>query len=125
MHQQNQIIHNMKRITDILKKFPQYESIPYAGDYKCPSCGNSGIANHTSRKCDLAGWCETPSGFMVVCECPECGTKFRFHPHLNKFDFDDFNETIEIHYLGEKAFSCVANSEILDKELTQANTSIH
>ena len=85
----------MKRITDILKKFPQYESIPYAGDYKCPGYGNSGIA---------------------------CGSKFRFHPHLNKFDFDDFNETVEIHYLGENEFSCVANSEILDKELTEANT---
>ena len=111
----------MKRITDILRKFPQYEGIPYANDYRCPCCGISGIARHGTRKCELVGWCKTPSGFMVICECPECSSRFRFHPHFNRFDFDDFNDTIEIHYLGEEAFSYVINSEVLDRELTEAN----
>jgi hypothetical protein len=58
---------------------------------------------------------------MVVCECPECGSKFRFHPHLDRFNFDDFNDAIEMHYLGEEAFSCVSNSEALERELTEVN----
>ena len=113
----------MKRITDILKKFYQYESIPYANDYTCPECGKSSIGSHAEKKCALIGWCETPSGYMVVCECPVCGTTFRFHPHLDRFDFDAFNDRIEFDYLGDVSMSHVSNSEELDKELTELNQS--
>ena len=34
-----------KRLTDILPKISQWESIPYAGDLNCPNCDKSGFYN--------------------------------------------------------------------------------
>ena len=34
-----------KKLTDILPKISQWESIPYAGDLNCPNCDKSGFYN--------------------------------------------------------------------------------
>lgn len=110
-----------KRLIDILPKISQYESIAYSAEYCCPDCGKSGIGKRGNCKCNLVGWCETPSGYMVVCECPVCGSKFRFHPHLMRFDKDDFNMKLECEYIGEECFSLVANSKEWEDALEQIN----
>jgi len=111
----------MKRLIDILRKTSQYESVKYANDYCCPECDKSGIGRRREKKSLLTGWCETPSGYMAICECPVCGCKFRFHPNLDRFDIDAFNEQLEFHYLGPVDLSLVANSEELDEELSEIN----
>ena len=111
----------MKRLIDILRKTSQYESVKYANDYCCPECDKSGIGRRREKKSLLTGWCETPSGYMVVCECPVCGSKFRFHPHLMRFDKDDFNMKLECEYIGEECFSLVANSKEWEDALEQSN----
>lgn len=30
-------------LTEFLPKFPQYEDIPYAGDFNCPNCDKTGF----------------------------------------------------------------------------------
>lgn len=73
-----------------LVEFYQYDSIPYAGDYECPECGsNSMLFGTLSPK--LAGWCCTPNGYMMVFECQECFTKFRYH-NMNRMDAHDWNK---------------------------------
>jgi hypothetical protein len=58
---------------------------------------------------------------MAICECPICGSKFRFHPQIERFNLDAFNDQLEFHYLGPVDLSLVANSEELDNELTAIN----
>jgi len=70
-----------------LREFPQYESIEYAGDFVCPTCGESGdkfmggtySRRETIKEAPLIGWCNTPNGYMMVFECPICFEKFRYH----------------------------------------------
>ena len=87
----------MSRLIDILPKFPQYEDIPYAGDFECPECGKSGFFDYNwgtkHIKPLLVGWCETNIGKMGVFECPECHQKFRFHCTIGTWiaDIDEFD----------------------------------
>lgn len=70
-----------------LRKFAQYEAIAYRPNFKCV-CGKSGDGynwglgpNWGNRlpRARLVGWCCTPSGYMMVFECPFCFAKFRYH----------------------------------------------
>jgi len=109
------------RITDILPKIPDYESIPYAIDYTCQHCGLSGTdMEATAFRPDLVGWCDTPSGYMAVFECPRCFEKFRFHPHFERHDFDIFNEKLEFDYLNKDTIN---NFTELDAILERANST--
>lgn len=74
-------------MNDKFKEFPQYEAIPYRSDFRCP-CGASGdgykwaLGPHWGERLPrarLVGWCSTPSGYMMVFECPICFAKFRYH----------------------------------------------
>ena len=90
-----------KRIIDIIQKFPQYEDIPYAGDFNCPNCEKSGFFEtkglYSSEKSletpKLIGWCETNIGKMGVFECPVCHENFRFHSTIGTWiaDEDEFD----------------------------------
>lgn len=87
-----------KRLIDIIPKIPQYEDIPYAGDFVCQNCGKSGFFEYDwtekLEKPELIGWTETNIGKMGVFQCPVCGEKFRFHSTIgtwiadeNEFDY--------------------------------------
>ena len=78
----------MERYEDFLRyKITGYDSIRYVKDITCPNCGKSGygstyvigVGYKEMKSPKLIGWCETPQGLMMVHECPECFTKFRFH----------------------------------------------
>lgn len=70
-------------LTKFLPKFPQYEDIPYAGDFNCPNCDKTGFfdgfGEEEREKPNIVGWCDTNIGYMMVFECPRCYQKFRFH----------------------------------------------
>ena len=104
-----------KRLTDILPKISQWESIPYAGDFNCPHCDKSGFYDfygETREKPNVVGWCETPIGYMGVFECPICFEKYRFHCTIGTWvaDIDEFNS-----YLYYKAMECKNWEEIKSK----------
>lgn len=93
----------MKRLLEVLPKIAQWDSIPYAADFSCQSCGNSGI---DSRRTDihkpiLIGWCETNYGFMGVYECPMCGAKYRFHAGDAICTKEEFENLLPF-YFGER-----------------------
>lgn len=50
------------------------------------------------------GWCETPSGFMYVCECNKCFTKYRYHGVTGsyKFNFNKFASSFLLSVLLQK-----------------------
>ena len=68
-------------------KIGEYSNIPYVNDFTCPECGETGDGYiHVcgegyvpKPRPILVGWCDTPSGFMKVFECPKCFTRFRYH----------------------------------------------
>lgn len=105
------------RVVDVIKKFPQYEDIPYARDFICPNCDKSGFDtnNNQLEKPILIGWCETNIGYMGIFECPKCGQKFRFHCTIGTWiaDIEDFD-----YYLYFYAERC-ANFEEIKKELNE------
>lgn len=83
-------------MSDLLKqmlpmKVSNWESIPYSEGLCCPNpeCDNDSWYDEARN---ILGWCETPSGFMHVCECSKCFTKYRYHgvTGSDKFDFDKF-----------------------------------
>lgn len=100
-----------KKITEILPKIVQWESIYYAPDYICPKCGKSGHPRYINKKAKLIGWCETNNGFMAVFECTECFEKFMYHPQLNRFELKDFDDSLK-DYIEANYFE---NSEELMK----------
>lgn len=104
----------MKHLLDVLPKITQYESIPYAADFICQSCGDSGIDSRRSdiHKPILIGWCETHYGFMGVYECPVCGAKFRFHAGDAICTKEDFEHQLPF-YFGE----CCENWEEIEQML--------
>lgn len=53
-----------------LKKYEQYQDIPYVKDFHCP-CGESGFYNlfKVIQKPNIVGWCDTHIGYMIVFEC--------------------------------------------------------
>ena len=72
-------------------KISNWESIEYSDGICCPNpeCDNDSWYDEARN---ILGWCETPSGFMHVCECKKCFTKYRYHGVIvrDKFDFDKF-----------------------------------
>lgn len=71
-------------------KISNWETIEYSEGINCPNenCDNKSYYD-SARK--TIGWCETPYGFMKVCECKKCFTKYRFHGIIgDKFDFHKF-----------------------------------
>lgn len=104
------------KVIEILPKFPQWETIPYAGNYACQDCGKSAIQGkdehfeHTKEKPNLIGWCETNNGYMAVFECPSCHSKFRFHPQIDHFDIEQFDYYLGAYYIGRGNPIWIANA---------------
>lgn len=103
------------RVVDILEKFPQYEQFPYADGLVCPECDKSGFYNYYGEHRvapKLVGWTETHIGPMAVFECPECGTKYRFHCTIGRWnvDIDEFD-----YYLYLYLRRCSNADELLKK----------
>lgn len=68
---------------DELKKYKisNYDSYVYTKYLECPECGVGSelpFKRHQKQSI-LVGWSETPQGFMMISECPECGTRYRYH----------------------------------------------
>ena len=91
----------MRRLVDVLDKYPQYEDIKYSPAYNCPNCMNSSFYywdDHPYQRPApiLLGWTDTPIGFQVVAQCPFCFTKFRFHGTAMRTEatLDQFNECL-------------------------------
>lgn len=59
-------------------KISNWESIPYSEGLNCPNpeCTNK---SYDDEARSILGWCETPYGFMQVCECKKCFAKYRMH----------------------------------------------
>lgn len=71
-------------------KISNWESIPYSEGINCPNenCDNKSYDDDARN---IIGWCDTPYGYMMVCECKKCFTKYRFHGTIgSKFAFDSF-----------------------------------
>ena len=71
-------------------KISNWESIEYSEGLNCPNeeCDNKSYSDHARN---LIGWCDTPYGYMMVCECKKCFTKYRFHGTIRgRFDFERF-----------------------------------
>lgn len=97
--------YNERYILDILPKISQWESIPYAADLECQECGkHTKLMNQTAKPSRIVGWCECDYGYQLVFECPYCFSKYRYHPHDNKFDIDDFVDRIMYNYVGNDYF---------------------
>ena len=49
-------------------------------------------------------WCGTRQGFMMISECPECGTRYRFHGiTTDRNDYYKFLENFSLKlYIQEK-----------------------
>lgn len=81
----------MKRIHEVLEKFPDYRIIPYAPDLVCQE-GDMAFG----EKGRLVGYCETNIGHMLVCECPRCSKKYRFHASGHWDDtLEEFDDALE------------------------------
>lgn len=51
----------------------------------------------------LSDGCDTPYGYMMVCECKKCFTKYRFHGTIDgKFDFENFADNFLMRVEMEK-----------------------
>ena len=80
-------------------KISNYDSYTYAKYLECPECGiGSEIVYDTRKKQSiLVGWCDTPQGFMMISECPDCGTRYRFHgTTTERFDYYRFLENFSL-----------------------------
>ena len=83
-------------------KISNWESIEYSEELNCPNsnCDNKSY-NDDAR--NIIGWCDTPYGYMMVCECKKCFTKYRFHGTIDgKFDFENFANNFLMHVEMEK-----------------------
>lgn len=49
-------------------KISNWESIEYSEELNCPNenCDNKSCSCHARN---IIGWCDTPYGYMMVCEC--------------------------------------------------------
>lgn len=87
-------------------KISNYDSYAYTKSLDCPECGIGSELPFTSRKRQsiLVGWADTPQGFMMISECPECGTRFRFHgTTIERFDYYGFLENFSLRlYMQQK-----------------------
>lgn len=84
-------------------KISNWESIKYSEGICCPNpeCDNDSYYNEARN---ILGWCETPSGFMYVCECNKCFTKYRYHGVTGsyKFNFNKFASSFLLSVLLQK-----------------------
>lgn len=83
-------------------KISNWESIEYSEGLNCPNeeCDNKSCSCHARN---IIGWCDTPYGYMMVCECKKCFTKYRFHGTIDgKFDFENFADNFLMHVEMEK-----------------------
>lgn len=83
-------------------KISNWESIVYSEELNCPNkeCDNKSC--HSEAR-NIIGWCDTPYGYMMVCECKKCFTKYRFHGTIDgKFDFDNFADNFMMRIEIEK-----------------------
>jgi len=80
-----------------LEQFIQHEEIRYARGLKC-NCGKASYLDSGTYK--VIGYVDTDYGFMVVCECPRCGEKYRHHIGMdNVYDLEKFkkNAALMLH----------------------------
>lgn len=71
-------------------KISNWESIEYSEGINCPNenCDNKSYEDDARN---TIGWCDTPYGYMRVCECKKCFTKYRFHGTIgDRFNFHNF-----------------------------------
>lgn len=83
-------------------KISNWESIEYSEGLNCPNenCDNKSCSCHARN---IIGWCDTPYGYMMVCECKKCFTKYRFHGTIDgKFDFENFADNFLMRVEMEK-----------------------
>ncbi len=83
-------------------KISNWESIEYSEGLNCPNenCDNK---SHDDDARNIIGWCDTPYGYMMVCECKKCFTKYRFHGTIDgKFDFENFADNFLMRVKIEK-----------------------
>lgn len=83
-------------------KISNWESIDYSEGLNCPNeeCDNKSCSYHARN---IIGWCDTPYGYMMVCECRKCFTKYRFHGTIDgKFDFENFADNFLMRVEMEK-----------------------
>ena len=83
-------------------KISNWESIEYSEGLNCPKeeCDNKSCSCHARN---IIGWCDTPYGYMMVCECKKCFTKYRFHGTIDsKFDFENFADNFLMRVEMEK-----------------------
>lgn len=83
-------------------KISNWESIEYSEGLNCPNeeCDNKSCSFHARN---IIGWCDTPYGYMMVCECKKCFTKYRFHGTIDgKFDFENFADNFLMRVEMEK-----------------------
>ena len=89
-----QIIANVRKELQELgiRKISNYEVYDVVKDFECPNCHKSGLDPwEILKEPTLVGWAETPNGFMMCFECPECFSKFRWHGSTwEKNNEDDF-----------------------------------
>lgn len=102
---------NESYILKIIPKISQLESIPYSTDLCCQECDKF---DYRKDKPKVVGWCECDTGYQLVFECPYCFNKFRYHPHDDKFNINDFIDRIMFYYLGEYAL-CSNGEELEDR----------
>ena len=79
-------------------KINNWESIEYSEGLNCPNenCDNKSCYSEARN---IIGWCDTPYGYMMVCECKKCFTKYRFHGTVgDKFYFDNFAFTFMMRF---------------------------
>lgn len=76
-------------------KIRDWQSIPYSVAGYCPNndCDNEAWRDEGRN---ILGWCETTSGFMEVCECNKCFTKYRYRTGF--LNFDDFADNFMLRF---------------------------
>ena len=80
-------------------KISQYEDIPKVMDMECPECHKSDAGGFLHDRSKPVFWCDTPSGFMCVFECPHCFSKFRCHiSSTGRYYLDRFSSDFSLVY---------------------------
>lgn len=83
-------------------KISNWEPIVHSEGLNCPNkeCDNKSFYDDARN---IIGWCDTPYGFMIVCECKNCFTKYRFHGTImGRSDFEKFADNFLMRVEMEK-----------------------